>query len=275
MNDHAGALAHNGNTFKLARLSRWLNYFFLLVFLLGTILIVAGLFMPAYTDPMAVDRIRSGQECEYGVPNKNEYHQCDSDVWHRSMNSLRTYKWRFVDLGNGLLVSAVTLFAFAKWQARKSGRAMLTPRRAVSIVTLATVAWLMIIPASTLLYFVELARDCCPWWADSASIPIFITGEVVLTLLLPYVALWLIFVLGGRLPVPIFLTVPGRPFVNIVWTGAAVMLLCLPSAYGLVVAIIDGPILMVPFLWLTLWLAICARAAALSRHLPKAALLQA
>lgn len=227
--------------------------------------------MPAYTDPIAVERIKIGSECEVAVPNpkKDESPPCESTVWHRSMAGLRTYKWRLVDLGNGLMVSVLTLFVFAKWHARKSGRAVGTPKRAVSIVVLAMVSWLAIIPASTMLYFVELRRDYYPWWADSIAIPIFETGVVVLVLLLPYIALWSIFVVGARLPAPILLTVPGRPFVNIGWTAATVLLLFFPAIFGLVITILDGPILMVPFLWLTFWLAMCARAAALSRHLPK------
>jgi len=41
-----------------------------------------------------------------------------------------------------------------------------------------------------------------------------------------------------------------------------------PVGLVLVGAILEGPIVMVPFLWLTLWLILCARAAALTRHRP-------
>ena len=256
-------------------LQQWLFYFALFFVVVGAISIAVGSFMPAYTDPAAAERIRSGLECELGVPNKNSNSRCDNQVWHRSMDALRTYRWRLIDIGGGLLASALSIFVFAKWNGRKSWKEMVTPKRSWSIIVLAALAWLMQIPAFMLFFAKEVtARDCCPWWADSIAIPIFQTDAVVLALFLPYMAVWVIFVVGGRLPASVFITVPGRPFVNILWTGAAALLCALIILY-LIGAILDGPILMVPFLWLALWLALCARAAALSRHLPEPEVLQA
>jgi hypothetical protein len=84
---------------------------------------------------------------------------------------------------------------------------------------------------------------------------------------LPYMAIWLLFVVGARLPARVFSNVPGRPLVNAFWTGITAVLFVLVASV-LVGAILDGPILMVPVLWLTLWLLLCARAAALTRHRP-------
>ena len=240
-----------------------------LLVVVGVISIAVGYFMPAYTNPAAAERILSGLECELGVPNKNNGSRCDNQVWHRSMDALRTYKWRLVDLGGGLMASAMSIFVFAKWNGRKSWKEMVTPKRSWPIVVLAALIWLMQIPAYILFFVKEVtARDCCPWWADSMAIPLVQTNVVVLALFLPYMAIWLIFVVSARLPASVFLTVSGRPLVNILWTGAAVLLCALIILY-LIIAILDGPILMVPFLWLALWLALCARAAALSRHLPE------
>jgi hypothetical protein len=256
-------------------LQRWLFYIALFFIVIGTISIAVGSLMPAYTDPAAAERIQSGSECEPGVPNKNGNSRCDSQVWHRSMDSLRTTKWRLIDVGGGLLASALSIFVFAKWNGRKSWKEMVTPKRSLSIVALVALAWLMQIPAFMLFFAAEVTvRDCCPWWADSVAIPIFRTDAVVLLLFLPFVAVWLIFVVGAQLPVTVFRNVPGRPIINILWTGAAV-LLCVPIVLYLINAILDGPVLMVPFLWLALWLALCARAAALSRHLPEPEVLQA
>jgi hypothetical protein len=256
-------------------LRRGLFYLALLFFIIGAISIAVGSFMPAYSDPGAVERIRSGSECELGVPNKSDRSRCDSEVWHRSMDALRTYKWRLIDVGGGLLASALSIFVFAKWNGRTSWKEMTTPKRSLSIVALVALVWLMQIPAFMLFFAAEVTvRDCCPWWADSVAIPIFQTDAVVLLLFLPYVAVWLFFVGGAQLPVTVFRNVPGRPMINILWTGAAV-LLCVPIVLYLINAILDGPVLMVPFLWLALWLALCARAAALSRHLPRPEVLQA
>jgi hypothetical protein len=89
--------------------------------------------------------------------------------------------------------------------------------------------------------------------------------SILLRLFLPYIAIWLIFIVGARLPASVFSNVPGRPLVNAFWTGAAALLF-VPIGLVLIGAILEGPILMVPFLWLTLWLTLCARAAALTRH---------
>jgi len=256
-------------------LQRGLFYLALLIFIVGTISIAVGSFMPAYTDPVAAERIFSGSECELGMPNKNDRSRCDSQVWHRSMDALRTYKWPLVDMGGGLLASALSIFVFAKWNGRKSWQEMVTPKRSLSIVALVTLVWLMQIPAYAMFFATEVtARDCCPWWADSVAIPLFQTDAVVLMLYLPFVAVWLIFVGGSQLPTLVFRNVTGRQIINILWTGAAV-LLCVPIVLYLINAILDGPVLMVPFLWLALWLALCARAAALSRHLPRPEILQA
>jgi len=276
MSESISAQVRKTDGFKLPRWLRSLDYIFLFVFLAGAILIVVGLFMPPYSDPIAIEKIRSGLECEIGVPNlkSGEMPPCESDVWHRSMDGLRTHKWRLIDFGGGLMASAITLFGFVKWHARQSRSMVCTPKRSVTIVALASIVWLMQVPAHSLYYFVEFSRDCCPWWADSLSIPIVDTAQGVLVLLLPWIGLWLVFVAGARLPAPVFLTVPGRPLVNFIWTGAAALLF-VPIVINLLIAIIDGPVTMVPFLWFALWLVLCARAAALSRHLSTAKVLQA
>jgi hypothetical protein len=251
------------------RLSRhWLAYFALLLTAVGLMLVIIGYLMPAYTDPAAAERIRSGQECVRDIPNTNENLQCDNALWYRSMNALRTNKWSFVDGGEGLLLSGLTMCAFLWWRGRKPGRLWLTPKSSLSIVMLAAMCWLMQIPAYVLFFITEMTRGYNPHWADSIAIPISQFDSILLGSFLPYMAIWLFFVLGARLPVSMFSTVPGRPFVNAFWTGGA-SLLVVPIAIVQVGAILEGPTMMVPALWLTLWLALCARAAALTRHAGK------
>jgi hypothetical protein len=243
----------------------WLGYLALLVATAGLVLLVVGSLMPAYTDPLVAERIRSGLECEPGIPNKNENLQCDSERWYRSMNALRTNKWSLVDGGGGLLASGLTLGVFF-WQSRKKPwRQLLTPKSSLSILALAALSWLMQIPAYEVLFLTELARGYYPHWADSIAIPMLQFRTILLALFLPYMAIWLSFVVGARLPVAVISTVPGRPFVNTFWSVAAALLVV---SIGLVLigAILEGPIVKVPFLWLTIWLALCARAAALTRH---------
>jgi hypothetical protein len=128
----------------------------------------------------------------------------------------------------------------------------------------------MQIPAYYLFFVTEGMRDYYPQWADSIAIPIFEIQDAVHGLFLPYIAIWLVLVVCARLSVQVFSTVRGRPLVNAFWTGAAALLL-MPIGWYLIIAILDGPLLMVPFLWLTVWLALCARAAALTRHRPGSA----
>jgi hypothetical protein len=243
----------------------WLAHFALLSGALGLMLVIAGYSMPAYTDPVTAERIKSGQECERGIPNTNENLQCDSEQWHRSMRALRTSKWSLVDGGEGLLLSGLTAGAFCWWTRKKSWRQMLTPSNSLSILAVAALSWLIQIPAYVLLFIAELTRGYYPHWADSIAIPISQFESILLGLFLPYMAIWLLFVVGARLPAQVFSTIPGRPLVNAFWTGATALLV-VPIALALIGAILEGPTLMVPFLWLTLWLTLCARAAALTRH---------
>jgi hypothetical protein len=244
---------------------RWLACVALLFLAQGLVFVAIGYVKPAYVDPIAAERIRSGIECERGIPNTDENLRCNSTVWHRSMGALRTEKWTFIDAGGGLLASALTLFGFSWWSGQKSWRQLSTARSAWSVLALVSLSWLVQIPAHGLFFLTEGSRDYYPHWADSIAIPMFEIQNLVLGLFLPYIFIWMVFVVGARLSVPVLLTVSGRPIVNIFWTAAAALLV-VPICLYLTVAILYGPILMVPFLWLTLWLALCARAAALSRH---------
>lgn len=247
---------------------RWLVCLAVLLTTAGGLLATAGASMPAYIDAAAAERIRTAQECEPGVPNTNLDRRCASAQWHQSMSSLRTDKWPLVDAGGGLLLSGGMLWLFLWWGRKRLWRELQTPRHGLWIVALAGLVWLMQIPAYDLQLVIELARGDLPHWADSVAIAMSEVQSVLLWLLLPYVAIWLPFVIGARLPAPIFATVSGRPLVNAVWNGVTALLL-VPIILLLIGTILDGPTLMVPFLWLTVWLALCARAAALTRHRPR------
>src|SRR6478735_5491164 len=167
------------------RLSRdWFVYLAVLLAAAGLVCVVIGSLMPAYTEPVVAERIRSGAECERGVPNTNENRQCDSALWHRSMDTLRTNKWSLVDGGGGLLASASMMFVFCWWSGQKSWRRWLTPKSGLSILALASSSWLMQIPAYDLLFMTELMRGYHPHWADSIAIPVLQTHSVVLRLFL-------------------------------------------------------------------------------------------
>lgn len=256
-------LRAGGNPRRLTQ--KWLLCLAVLLAVMGAISVSTGSLMPAYTDPVAAERIRSGSECEIGVQNKDENVHCDSELWRRSMNSLRTDKWSLVDLGAGLLASALSILVLAGWNGQKSWKEAVTPRRSLSILALVSLSWLMQIPGYEIFFLTELARGYYPWWADSVAIPIYQTRSIVLTLFLPYLVIWSCFVVGARLPALVFSTVPGRPVVSFFWTFATA-LLSVPIGLCLIGAIMEGPIVMVPFLWLTLCLTLCARAAALTRH---------
>jgi hypothetical protein len=244
---------------------RWPIYLALLLAAAGFLTVAVGSLMPVYTDPLVAERIRSGLECEPGISNTNANLQCDTQLWYRSMKALRTNKWNLVDGGGGLLVSGLILSTFFWWSGQKSWRQLSTPRSSLLILALAGLSWLIQIPAYDLYFLTELTRGYYPHWADSIAIPIFQFRSILLVLFLPYMAMWSFFVVGARLPVAVFATVPDRPLVNAFWSGAAALLL-VPIGMVLVGAVLEGPILMVPFLWLTLWLVLCARAAALTRH---------
>lgn len=248
-------------------LRRWCSHLALLLVVVGSALLVIGVMTPAYNDPVVAERIIMGQECTPGISNRDENLKCDSDLWHRSMSALRTNKWKSVDRGGGLLASGLMIAVFSWWTARTCRSRPLTAARSLWILVLASLCWWMQIPAYQLLFLSEGARDYYPHWADSIAIPIFQIQEVALELFFPYMAIWMIFVVGARLSVQLPSTARGRPLVNIFWTGATALLL-VPIGFYLIIAILDGPMLMVPFLWLTVWLVFSVRAGALTRHRP-------
>ena len=254
-----------GSQFRLLR--HWPIGLALLIVAVGFLLVAIGVSMPAYTDPVAAERIKSGLECMRGVPNPDAGRLCSNEIWHRSMNELRTIKWSLVDQGGAMLASGLTMCVFLRWSRGKSWRQWSTPRWNFSLLAMAALAWLMQIPVYDLYFITELTRDYLPHWSDSISIPMLAAQAKLLQWFLPYMAIWLLFVVGARSPARVFSSVPGRPLVNAFWTGITAVLFVLVAAV-LVGAILDGPILMVPILWLTLWLLLCARAAALSRHRP-------
>ena len=260
--------ADSGNQSRL--LWRWFRHFALLLVAAGAMLLVAGALMPAYNDPVAAERIFSGDECAPGIPNRDENLKCDSELWHRSMSGLRTSKWRLVDGGGGLLLSGLMLAVFFWWNAGKRRNHFLTPKKSLWILALASLCWWMQIPAYHLFFLTEAARNYYPHWADSIAIPIFAIQHVVREFFLPYIAIWLVFLVGARLSARLVSTVRGRLLVNAFWTGAAALLL-VPIGSYLIIAILDGPMLMVPFLWLTVWLVFSVRAAALTPPRPGSA----
>ena len=90
--------------------SRGLRRFPLWLSVAGLIFVAVGIVMPAYTDPGAAERIIAAVECEPGIPNpsipdENHDYKCPNELWFRSMASLSTVKWNFVDGGGGLFVS--------------------------------------------------------------------------------------------------------------------------------------------------------------------------
>jgi hypothetical protein len=195
-------------------LRHWPICLALLVVAVGFLLVAIGASMPAYTDPVAADRIRSGLECRRGVPNPDVDRLCSNEIWHRSMNELRTIKWGLVDQGGAMLASGLTMCVFLCWSRRKSWRKWSTPRWNFSVLALAAVAWLIQIPAYDLFFITELTRDHLPHWADSISIPMLASHTNLFQWFLPYMAIWSLFVIGARLPARIFSNLPGRPLVN-------------------------------------------------------------
>ncbi len=243
-----------------------------LLALVGGAFLITGLFTPAYRDADAVQQVIFGKECEPGVANPSQDGMCDSKIWHRSMESLRTNKWPYVDFGIGLIVSSISLAAFGGVYHRKGclrWREIQTPKTFTVIFLMAAMCWLVQIPAYLMSLFVEFSRNYYPWWADSLAIPLSEIPSGLIALLVPYLLLWaaigLVFFYKSPLPAPIFPPMSGAFVRHALWT-ILTMIIAAPVLFVLGSVLVYGPSLMVPFLALTLWLLICARAAALNRY---------
>ena len=236
----------------------------------GGALIRVSADMSPYTDSALAERLKSGAECEPGVPNPNPT-VCDRATWDRSMRAVTTEKWHYLDRGKGLIASALRLLAFALYcsiRGETKLRNLRTPRRATTILILLGGAWLTQVPAFWMLLYTYLERGYFARWADGHAMLTHIDIWAVLILLVPLVlSFWLIFLYRSRLPVPLWLTIPGRPWLTVFWSLVALPLFVYFMA-GLVSAIRQNAIL-VPPMALCVWLVLCARAAGLSRHLPR------
>jgi hypothetical protein len=243
-----------------------------LLALVGGAFLITGLFTPPYRDADAALQVIFGKECELGVPNPSHNQICDSDTWHRSMERLLTNKWPYIDFGIGLIVFSISLAVFGWFYHRKGclrWREIQTPKTFTTIILMAALCWLIQIPAYLMSLFVELSRNYYPWWADSFAIPLSEIPSGLIALFVPYLLLWaaigLVFFYKSRLPTPVFPPMSEAFFRHAVWTTLTTIIAA-PVLFDLGSVLVYGPSLMVPFLALTLWLLICARAAALNRH---------
>jgi hypothetical protein len=234
----------------------------------GAILLWISSDMPVFTNSAVAERVWSGQECEPGVPNPNPP-ECDTETWVRSMRGLSTSKWDYHDIGSGLIASALTLLAFSlcfHLRGERTLRSLRTPRHVGAVLAIFAASWLMQIPAFIFSRQIEIERRYGPPWADAQSMSTHIANFGVLVFLVPLTFLfWLIFFHRSRLPAPLWLTVPGRPWLTAFWTLVAALPFALFAGY-LVAAHISNTAL-VPIGWVGIWVVLCGRAAALSRHL--------
>lgn len=188
------------------------------LFVLGSILYVRGANLPAYTDVAALDQLRLvpeivGTEC------------VATEQWYRDVDALRTARNPLMDSGGALMLTAVTLLAFAIFVVAQGATKLTeisTPQSLETFFGLGTFSIIWLVIAVGYSFTLDLGRDLFPWCADSISIGMF--GMLIfgfMSLIVLSIVGLIISRFFGELPVPLMVWDASRPLRSWIWTVLA------------------------------------------------------
>lgn len=118
----------------------------------------------------------------------------DSEGWHAIRAPFLTDKWSKSDAAEGWFTLAGVLgiaFLAGYVQYLLGAKHLLSPPRKWVAPVLLVVVWIAQLPFVAFYFSRTVERDCCPWWADSAFIPI---GGIVIS---TFMYLFLVEVIAG------------------------------------------------------------------------------
>jgi len=218
--------------------------------------------MPALTGPGRVEVLRSVL-----LPDDRAESAAFKIEYWREVGALNTGKWRLLERGRGFVVLAgaglAAVLLLRLWDARNLARVR-TPRSARSFLLLGVLAWVGLVPAEWIALLELAGRGHLPYWADSAGLPMLSWAFVVLAPLPVVVGLaWFGVLRRARLPASLWTWDRARPVRNLFWIVACAALALFFAAL-LARAVELGVFLAVPLAAVLVYLALSARAAALS-----------
>lgn len=230
----------------------------------GLVLVVWAAATPEYIDAARANELRS-----ILAPGSQE----ERDQWFRDMAALRTNKWPLHDAGCGLATLGISVLAVISWFGLRdiqNFRRMSTPQSGWRFLLLGSVIWLAFLPVMAFAVIEDVTRGYAPHWADSIGIPLAGIGASILVPW-PFLVLigWLVFLWGASLPVPLWIWNKQRKWQSVFWTILCA-LLALPLSLMILLTAIYGPFLAIPLFIVGLYLVLAARAAAISRSMPRA-----
>jgi len=189
--------------------------------------------------------------------------------WQQRMNSIRTNKWHVYDVGRGLVMfSACLLVAgvyFRVWRPR-FWRFAETPKSKFTAMLLLALAWLSQVPAVWFYLIEERRRWVLPTWADNIIIPMI--GSILLaTIFFPLIlaAAWFGFVKDASFPERIL-----NKTISLKGPHKIVEFVVLLSSIILVFfiyrAIVEGIIILIPSLFVSIYIVWVLRACFLQSY---------
>lgn len=160
----------NGKPFVLKASS---NVCLAVMALLGGAILLYGMSIPAYTDPIAASEAKWAACDENGVV----------DGWHDSLRPYETLRHDFMQAGISIVLWAGTLWLLAKTFGSGSVAAIKTPRKKWQFIALGLVSLAVFWFGFSYSYSLDALRGEFPSCADSLGIPLsaLITTFTVLT----------------------------------------------------------------------------------------------
>lgn len=178
-------------------------FFLVAIALVGVGLMYHANGMPEYTDAHRASIVRQWNTSSDPHHDLGEL----SQKWHAEMNSLRTSKWTFHDLGRGLLVLSITvagLIFLVRRVRGESWRTLTTPKRPLTFIVAGNVILLTIYLDFYHQLFEDLGRGMLPHWADSIAIPLGGAQSMFPTLALALSVIGYLVIRWRPLPVPLW-----------------------------------------------------------------------
>lgn len=188
---------------KTRLLNPWLLA--LLVFLSGVGLYYRSTQLPRYTDASARAQL------DASAASSNMSDAFKESYWTQ-LDALSTNKIFFEDLGTGLAIVAVILFAFLAWYRVKTFadfKKIQSPRK-LFLFILSNLAWLSVAPGSIWYYEFRFQRGDYPWFSDTIIIPqMAVLPFVAIGLIVMNIFIWL-YSTHSKLPAPVFVKINFR-----------------------------------------------------------------
>jgi hypothetical protein len=219
--------------------------------------------MPAHVDERTAERLTESYESRYFDASPEERVKREEEI-----AGLRTGKWKLRNMGVCIclvsLTLAVAIARFRLWDIRNLKTAT-TPKSALRLIGLASIAWLALIPASLIQLNDEYAQDDLRPHNDVGHGSFLVLGVPAIVITWALAAMICSFVIHrhGNLPANLWCGDRSRPYLNVgitIFFGVLTALLVVAIEWS-----VGSFVWAVPSAMVGVYLALSSRAALLNR----------